>query len=588
MFMAIRSPIVSVLGHVDHGKSSVLDSIRGSNIVKGEAGAITQAIGASIMPLSEIQARCGKLIDQLKMTITIPGILFIDTPGHAAFTSLRKRGGNLADIAIVVIDINEGFRPQTIEAIEILKSYKTPFIIVANKIDLISGFRKTDSSFLNNFQKQSPAVQQVIENKIYEIVGTMYEKFQIPAERYDRVENYTKQVAIVPCSAKEYIGLNELLMVLTGLSQKFLEQNLNMNVEGPAKGIILEVKEDKGLGRSVDVILYDGTLRTGETVIVGTLDEPINAKVRGLFMPEPLSDMRDKKSKFKAVKEVSAATGVKISSPDFTEAVVAGMPLYGIEDQDVEALKAQIKEQIDEVTIDTDKDGIIIKADTLGSLEAMIKLFKESGIPIRKAGIGNITKKDISDAETNIETDPLDCVIVGFNVKHEPSTDKVKIIVKDVIYSLFDEIKDWREEKKNQLEAKELDGLVRPAKIEILKNCIFRQSGPCIAGIEVIEGVIKSGTPLMDKHGAKLDEIKSMQHENKNINVVERGRQVAASFPNIVAARHLKEGEIYYSDLTEDEFKKLKELSKHLTKAEVELLKDIVKIKRKHNPLWGV
>ncbi len=586
--MAIRSPIVSVLGHVDHGKSSILDSIRGSNIVKGEAGAITQAIGASIMPLSEIQARCGKLIDQLKMKITIPGILFIDTPGHAAFTSLRKRGGNLADIAIVVIDINEGFRPQTIEAIEILKSYKTPFIIVANKIDLISGFRKTDPLFINCFQKQTPAVQQVIENKIYEIVGVMYEKFQIPAERYDRVENYTKQVAIVPCSAKEYIGLNELLMVLTGLSQKFLEQNLNMNVEGPAKGIILEVKEDKGLGRSVDVILYDGTLKTGETVLVGTLDVPIEAKVRGLFMPEPLSDMRDKKSKFRAVKEVVAATGVKISSPDFTEAVVAGMPIYGIEGQDEEALKKQIKEQIDEVVINTDKDGIIIKADTLGSLEAMIKLFRENEIPIRKATIGNITKKDISDAETNIETDPLDCVIVGFNVKSEPSTDKVKIIVRDVIYSLFDDIKAWREEKRLQLEAKELEGLTRPAKIEILKSCIFRQSGPCIAGIEVLEGVVKNGAALMDKHGAKLDEIKSMQHENKNINVVERGRQVAASFPNIVAARHLKEGEIYYTDLTEDEFKQLKELSKHLTKAEVEVLKDIVKIKRKHNPLWGV
>jgi translation initiation factor 5B len=587
--MATRSPIISVLGHVDHGKSSILDSIRGSNIVKSEAGAITQAIGASIMPISVIKERCGKLIDQLKMTITIPGILFIDTPGHAAFTSLRKRGGNLADIAIVVVDINEGFKPQTMEAIEILRNYKTPFVIVANKIDLVSGFKKTDSSlFMNNFAKQTPEIQQVLENKIYEIVGVMYEKFSIGCERFDRVENYTKQVAIIPCSAKENIGLNELLMVLTGLSQKFLEQNLNLNVEGPAKGIILEVKEDKGLGRSIDVILYDGTLKAGETILVGTLDEPLSAKIRGLFMPEPLNDMRDKKSKFQSVKEVVAATGVKISSPDFNEDVIAGMPITGIEGQDKEKLIEEIKGQINEVAFDTDKQGIIVKADTLGSLEAIIKLMKESDISIRKASIGNISKKDISDAESNIEADPLNAVIVGFNVKSEPSTDKVKIIVKDVIYSLLEEIQDWRTAKKDALEAKELDGITRPAKIEILKNCIFRQNNPCIAGIEVIEGVLRSGTPIIGKDGSKLDELKAMQSENKNITTVEKGRQVAASFPNITAGRHLKEGEVYYSDLTEDEFKKLKELSKHLTKAEVELLKEIVKIKRKQNPLWGV
>ncbi len=586
--MATRSPIVSVLGHVDHGKSSILDSLRGSNIVKGEAGEITQAIGASIMPLSVINERCGKLIDPLKMKITIPGILFIDTPGHAAFASLRKRGGNLADIAIVVVDINEGFKPQTIEAIEILRAYKTPFVIVANKIDLIPGFRKTDSSFAMNFAKQTPQIQQEIENKIYLLVGDMYEKFKISCERFDRVENYTKQVAIIPCSAKENIGLNELLMVLTGLSQKFLEQNLNLDVTGPAKGVILEVKEDKGLGRCIDVILYDGTLRVGETLLIGTLSEPLKAKVRGLFMPEPLRDMRDKKSRFIGVKEVAAATGVKVSSPDFTDEVIAGMPLFGTEGKDENELAAQIKEQIDEVAFDTDKNGIILKADTLGSLEAIIKLMRENNINIRRASIGNISKKDISDAESNIETDPLDAIIVGFNIKEEPSTEKVKIIVKNVIYSLLEEIQEWRKNKKESIEAKELEGITRPAKIEILKNCIFRQNNPCIAGIEIIEGTIKSGTSLMAKDGSKLDDLKAMQSENKNISVAERGRQVAASFPNITAGRHIKEGDVYYSDISEEEFRKLKELSKHLTKAEVELLKEIVKIKRKNNPLWGV
>src|SRR5210317_242342 len=155
--MSTRSPIVSVLGHVDHGKSSILDSIRGSNIVSGEAGAITQAIGASIIPLDVVKKKCGKLLDALNMKFSIPGLLFIDTPGHAAFTTLRKRGGSLADIAVVVVDINEGFKPQTIEAIEILRAAKTPFIIAANKVDKIGGFRKRDGqSILELITSQEP------------------------------------------------------------------------------------------------------------------------------------------------------------------------------------------------------------------------------------------------------------------------------------------------------------------------------------------------------------------------------------------------------------------------------------------------
>jgi len=586
--MGIRSPIISVLGHVDHGKSSILDAFRGSNIVKGEAGAITQAIGASIMPLEIINKRCGKLIEKLNMKITIPGILFIDTPGHAAFTSLRKRGGNLADIAIVVIDVNEGFKPQTIEAIEILKSFKTPFVIAANKVDLLPGFVKKNNNFLECFSQQKEEVKQTIESRLYELVGAIYEKFGVSSERYDRVESYTKQVAIVPCSAKEQIGLEELLMVITGLSQKFLEQTLNLNIEGPAKGVILEVKEDKGLGKTIDVILYDGSLVAGESIIVGSLNEPFKAKIRALLMPEPLVDMRDKKSKFKTVKEVVAATGVKISSPDFTQEVIAGMPIFGIRNQNEEELKKIAMDQISEVTFDTDKDGIIVKADTLGSLEAIIKLLRDQGLPIRKASIGNISKKDISDAESNYEKDPLHSAILGFNIAQEESTEHVKIIVREVIYSLIDDYEAWRKEIELKIEAKELENLTRPVKVEVLKNCIFRQSNPCIAGIEVIEGTIKPGVYLMDKTGKRIGEMKSMQSENQNISLADRGRQVAASLPGVTAGRQIHEGEIYYSDINEEEFKKIKKLTKHLSKPEIEVLKEIATIKRKTNPMWGV
>ena len=130
-----------VLGHVDSGKTSILDKIRGTGVQGREAGGITQAIGASIIPIETIKKICGKLLDSLNIKLTLPGLLFIDTPGHAAFVNLRKRGGNLADIAILVININEGLMPQTIESINILKQYKTPFIIAVNKIDLVNGWR---------------------------------------------------------------------------------------------------------------------------------------------------------------------------------------------------------------------------------------------------------------------------------------------------------------------------------------------------------------------------------------------------------------------------------------------------------------
>lgn len=582
-----RSPIISVLGHVDHGKSSILDALRDSNIIRGEAGGITQAIGASIMPLDTITKRCGNIAKQLNMTISVPGILFIDTPGHAAFTSLRKRGGNLADIAIVVIDINEGFKPQTLEAIEILRSYKTPFIIAANKLDLVNGYKVVGNNFLQSLKNQSPDVVTAIETKLYEIVGVIHEKFGLESERFDRVSDYTKQVAIIPCSALKSVGLEEILMVLTGLSQKYLEQNLMLNASGPGKGVILEVKETLGLGTTLDLILHDGTLRVGDEVLIGSLNGPFKTKVKALMMPQPLVDMRDKKSKYRGVKEVVAATGVKVSCTNLESSVSAGMPLEVIKDNKKELIE-KFSSQINDVGIDTEKSGIIVKADTIGSLEALIKLLKDKSIPIRKASIGNISKKDIGDAESNFEEDPSYSCILGFNIKQEESTDKVKIVVKDVIYSLLDEYEEWVLKLKEEIEAKELDKITKPGLIEVLQNCIFRQSNPCIAGVEVLKGNIKSGSNIIDRNGNKITYIKSLQADNDSLTIAERGRQVAASFMNVTAGRQIIEGEIYYTDLTEDEFKKLKKLKKYLSGEEIEVIKDIAMLKRKHNPLWGV
>jgi translation initiation factor 5B len=585
--MAMRSPIVSVLGHVDHGKSSILDAIRGTNILATEAGAITQAIGASIVPLDVIKRKCGPLIEAMKLQFTIPGLLFIDTPGHAAFTNLRKRGGNLADIAVVVVDINEGFRPQTIEAIEILRSYKTPFLIAANKIDLIPGYKKKADLVLKDVASQDPAWITAFETKMYEIVGKMHEKFGMESERFDRVENFTRQIGIIPTSALSSHGISELLVMLTGLAQKFLEESLKLESNGPAKGTVLEVKETQGFGMTVDAIIYDGVIKVNDTLIIGGVDAPIVTKVKAILEPNPLQEMRDKKSKYRSIKEATAATGLKIAAPDLDKAI-AGMPMrVAITKQDVERISADIQAEVDEVLVATDKEGIIIKADTLGSLEALSVLLREKEIKIRKASVGAITKKDLVDAESNIEQDPLTAVILGFNIPREQN-DRVKIITSDVIYRLIDELEAWQNEERKKQEAKELDAYVRPAKIEVLQNCIFRQSNPCVVGIEVVFGTLKTGMPIMNKEGKTLANIKSIERSKESVQSIARGEQAAISLPNVMAGRQIFEHDVLYSSIPEEQFRELKKLHKFMGKDELQCLKEIAELKRKENPLWGV
>jgi len=580
--MPIRSPICTVVGHVDHGKSSILDSIRHTNIVSKEAGRITQAIGASIIPASTIKKIAGHLLDALKIKLTIPGLLFIDTPGHAAFTNLRKRGGNLADIAILVIDINEGFKPQTQECIEILKTYKTPFVIAANKIDLIHGYRPEKGNVLDNIKKQNKEIQDKIDKKIYEIVGKLSE-YNFNSERFDRIEDYTKQIAIIPTSAKTGEGIPELLMMVTGLAQKFLEKCLECNVEGPAKGTILEVKEKKGIGKALDVIIYDGSLKVNDTIVIGGIEKPIITKVKALFQPKPLAEMRDNSTKFNSVKEAHAATGVKISALDIDE-VIAGMPLRS--GRDIKKIEKEIQKEIEEVLIETDKEGIIIKADSLGSLEALIKLLKEKKVSIRKALIGDISKKDISEAKCDKEI--KNCVILGFNVKKNPDVkDEVKIIINDVIYKLIEDLELYQKEIGKKGEKAQLDLLVKPCKIKIMPGYVFRQSNPAVCGIEVIEGTLKVGVKLM-KNGKAITDVKEMQYEKESISEAKKKQQVAIAMPKVIIGRQLHENDILYSFIPENDFRKLKELKKYLSKEEIELLREIAEIMRKENAMWGV
>ncbi len=594
--MVIRRPIVTVLGHVDHGKSSILDKIRGTAVAAREAGGITQAIGCSIVPLKTIEKICGPLLNAIKSGLTIPGLLFIDSPGHAAFTSLRKRGGSLADIAILVVDINEGFKPQTAESIEILKSNKVPFIIAANKIDLISGWKYDPKKFLlDNINALDYKIQGNFEKKMYELVAQVAEH-GLQAERFDRVSDYTKQIAIIPVSAYSGQGIAELLMILTGLAQRYLEKQLEIDQKGSGKGTILEVKEEKGLGMTIDGLIYDGKLRVNDTIIIGGIEGPFATKVRALLEPAELAEMREKKSKFKNVKEVTAAIGVKIAAPELEKAV-AGMPFRSSsgKKEDVDRVMEEIQQEVSEVlSLIESEHGVMIKADTIGGLEALQHLLQEKNIPLASASLGDITKKDLSKLESLKEKDEFTGVLLGFNVKVPLDVaDYVKakglaIITNEVIYKTIEDYEKYVEKLKKEIELRELSNVVRPCKIFIMKGYVFRQSNPAIVGVEIEVGRIRAGDPIMKADGKRLTTVKSLGEAQESLTAAEQGKQIAMAMDNVTVGRQIKEGDYLYTDIPEEHFKKLKELKKNLSKRELEVLKEIADIKRKDNPVWGV
>lgn len=568
----IRQPICAFMGHVDHGKTTVLDTIRHTAVAKSEAGAITQMISSSSISIDTIKKVCGGLIKD-PSKITIPGLLLIDTPGHAAFTNLRKRGGNLADIAVLVIDINEGIMPQTTECIEILKQYKTPFVIALNKLDLLQGWRDREGLLLSVIEEQSDAVKNAIEAKMYDIVGKLYD-MGINADRFDRVSDYSKQFAIVPCSAIKGLGIPELLMVIIGLAQKYMEESLKTGIV-PGKATVLEVKEEKGVGTVLDAVLYDGVIKAGDTIVVGNVETPIVSKVKSILVPE--------KGKLKSVKEAIAAAGIRIAANDI-EQVIPGVPVE-VAGANIEETKAKVQAEVNEVMLSTDTEGVVIKAESLGSLEALARLLNEKGIKVKKASVGKITKKDIADASS--EQNYAHRVILCFNVPPEDNIE-VKVISSDIIYHIIEQYEKWVEEEKRKQQQKALDALIMPGKMQILRECIFRQNNPCVVGVLVQGGVVKADVSLIKIDGTPAGTIKSIQIERENVDKAEKGKEVAIALPGITAGRQIDEDDILYVDVPENDFKELKKYRNLLKDEDIKILKELAEIKRKSNPLWGV
>ncbi len=592
--MPIRQPIVCVLGHVDTGKTSLLDKIRKTSVQSREAGGITQHIGASFFPVETIGQLVGSMLSMIKGEIEIPGLLIIDTPGHEAFANLRKRGGSVADIAILVIDVLRSFEAQTYECIEILKTRKTPFLVAANKIDRIPGWNSyPDTPFLKTYQLQDPYVRQDLDNRLYDIMG-VFSRLEFKTDRFDHIKDFAKTVAIVPVSAKTGEGISELLMTLVGLTQQYLKKRLQIT-EGEAKGTVLEVKEEPGLGLTLNAIIYDGTLQKDDTIVVGGKDKPIVTRIRAILVPKPLDEIRDPRDKFSSMGSVSAAAGIKIVAPDL-EGALAGAPLYAVRHgEEIEKYAKLVSEEIDKIRVATDVEGVILKTDTLGSLEAIADILKKNNIAIRRADVGDISKRDVTEASVVKEHEPLYGAILAFGVRVLPDAEEeaaikgIQIFRDKVIYHVIENYLDWYKRQRDATLEQDFDALVKPAKVQVLEGYIFRRARPAIFGVEVQAGKIKPKCALIRaEDGEEVGEIEQIQDKGKALSEAQQRMQVAVSMSKPIVGRHVFEKDVLFVKVPEPHAKLLQTtFIDKLTMDEQETLKEYIEIMRKKIPFWA-
>ena len=570
----IRQPIVTVCGHVDHGKTSLLDAFRGSSIQASEAGGITQKISFTLFPVEQLRKSC-PLIEKTGIKLDIPGFLFIDTPGHAAFTNLRKRGGSLADLAILVIDINEGIKPQTAEVLQILKHNKTPFVVALNKIDNISGWKTSagrDLDLRRSIEAKGKNVRQDFDEKYLTLVGSL-SSYGFESDLFYNISDFTKKIALVPCSAKTGEGISELIYVMCGLSQKYLSERLILGKE--AKGVVLEIKKERTTNY-IEAILYDGELRKKDEIAVSSFDgSPIVSKIRILEEIEPLS------SKFKPKEKVIASTGLRIQLTEKAE-ILSGMPFVAY-DGNLEKIKEMFKKELSE-NIKIDKNGIIAKADSLGSLEALLILLRQNNISVVKAGIGSINKNDIISAKANLKINEIDAIIVGFNVGiDEEAMDisgNIKILKDEVIYKLIENLLAFRNAKIKEIEKSRLMSLTTICKLRILQQYVFRNTKPAIFGVKVEAGKIISNIILIDSDGEKVGRVKNIQSNNKPVGEATEEMEVAISVSGVNFERAFKNKTFLYSNMGESQIKNFKINKDLLSSKELMVLQEIAEIKK--------
>ena len=587
----LRTPIVAVLGHVDHGKTSLLDEIRGSAVSEGEAGAITQHIGATDIPLSTISTMAGELVTP--EDFDLPGLLFIDTPGHHSFSTLRARGGALADIAVLVVDVNDGFQPQTEEAIDILRRTGTPFVVAANKVDTTPGWNPQDGTPIQeSLAAQSDRARSMLDENLYEIIGQLSDA-GFSADLYWRVQDFQKNIGVVPVSAMTAEGIPDLLTVLMGLSQRFMREEMAIDVFGPGEGTVLEVKDERGFGATIDTVVYDGVVRNGDTVVVGGQGDPIVTEVRALLRPRPLEEIRTEK-RFEKAAEVSAAAGVKIAAPDL-DAAMAGAPVRVVRDRPLEEVVAEVNAALAEIEVDTAEDGVVVKADTLGSLEAMANALKEAEVPIMRAEVGDIAPRDIAIAETANQDEHK--ALLGFNVSilpnaaNELESADVTLFTNDVIYQLIDDYETYVEQRKRAQQETVLDKVVRPARFRLLPDHTFRQNDPAVVGVEVLAGTLQNNRNVGAFEGNEFDRLGTLsgiQKQGDDVDEARAGERVSIAIDGPTVGRDINEGDTLWSEVPEKHAKILEqELKSEITGDEREALAAYLDTRRKRDPFWG-
>ncbi len=593
--MPIRQPIVCVLGHVDSGKTLLLDKIRKTSVGAREVGGITQHIGASFFPVETLQQLIGpQLSATMKGGIEIPGLLVIDTPGHEAFTNLRRRGGSVADIAILVVDVLRGFEAQTYECIDILKARRTPFIVAVNKVDRIAGWKsQPNAPFFTAYAKQDQFVKEDLDNKLYDIMGT-FSRLKLNTDRFDHIKDFTSTVALVPVSAKTGEGIPELLMVLIGLTQQYLKKQLQ-TTEGPAKGSVLEIKEEPGLGLTLNAIIYDGTLNKDDLIVLGGKEKPITTRIRAILVPKPLDEMRDPRDKFSSVNSVFAAAGVKIVASDL-EGALAGAPLYAVAPNEIPEKYAKlIEDEIKRIRIATQIEGVVLKADTLGSLEAIAEILKQNNVQVRIADVGDVSKRDIIEASAVKSHDPLLGVILAFGVKllpdaeEEASARHVQIFREQIVYHMIEKYVDWVKTKSEAKIEAELEKLVKPAKLLVMSGYIFRRAKPAIFGVEILAGTLKPKVNLIrGEDGEDVGELQQIQDKGKAVPEATQGAQVAVSMDKPMVGRHIFEKDVLFVKVPEPDVKAFQlTFADKLSPEETESLNEYVTAMRKKSPFFA-
>lgn len=577
-----RSPIICVLGHVDTGKTKLLDYIRKSHVQDNEAGGITQQIGATFVPPVAIREQTKSV--RTKSELSMPGLLIIDTPGHESFTNLRTRGSSLCDIAILVIDIMHGLEKQTIESLDLLKKRKTPFIVALNKIDRLYEWRSNKNKDIEDLVKsQSTNTKLEFEKRSKEVIVQLAEQSINSALFYENPDP-RQYVSLVPTSAHSGDGMGNLINLIVHLTQTMLSKKI-LYIADELDATVLEVKAIPGLGTTIDVILVNGFLKEGQKIVLAGHDGPIVTSIRALLVPQPLKELRIK-SPYEELKVIYGSMGVKITAHDLEKAV-AGLPLYVAKnDADIERLKEMSWKTFGSAmkAIKCSERGVYVQASTLGSLEALLQFLKDSKIPYAGVRIGPVVKKDVIKASVMLEHNPDHAVILAFDVKVERDAQEmadsigVKIFSAEIIYHLFDRFTEYKESLKKQRKEQNRHLAVFPCRLRILPNCIFNKRNPIVLGVVVEDGILVPGTPISvlenrdTSEGADLENpevdlgrVSTIEHDHKQLEMARKGQEVCIKIEHCggdapkLYGRHFNSSDLLYSRITRQSIDVMKE-----------------------------